>query len=369
MNVISYYEYQSIKGSLVLFSIRLFKVFYSYISTIKRKLLFDAWSISSSPNSDENMKVLFIGKNELDKNYFGHLIFNGNFDEIYLGKIWIWKIFIHLWGLRKNYDLIILKSSMRFCNLFKSRSNFVIPAWIGCEMDLRCEIGSQSMSKKSLKNNLRKIEQSNFSYAITKNLADFNFFYYNMHLPYISKRHGDAAIKKSYKDMKKSFENGELLQIKLGQKVVAGVIIDYKYVEGMPSITILGVLRGDFNYVKKGAIIALYYYTIRYLKERNYEKFNLGLTRPFFSDGVLNYKLNWGAKIVCETPYATLLSLASNNKYLKNFLSRNPFILKERSNLTLATFSDGSLKECPNLPKDKNRLKLYGLNKVSSFSL
>ena len=45
------------------------------------------------------------------------------------------------------------------------------------------------------------------------------YFYYNMHLPYISERHGDAAIKKSYKDMKKSFDNGELLQINFGQKM------------------------------------------------------------------------------------------------------------------------------------------------------
>ena len=72
--------------------------------------------------------------------------------------------------------------------------------------------------------------------------------------------------------MKKSFESGELLQIKEGQEIVAGVIIDYKVMDEMPRITILGVLRGDFNYVKRGAIIALYYYTIQYLKEGNHKK-------------------------------------------------------------------------------------------------
>ena len=369
MNVISYYEYQVIKGSLVLYLIGLPKIFYNYINTIKRKLLFDAWSISNTHHADEYIKILFLGKNEINKNYFCNLIFNESFDETYLGKVWIWRIFLHLWGLRQNYDLIIVNSIMKFCNLFKSRSNFVIPSWVSCEIDLDCAIGSQSMSKKTLKNNLRKLKQGNFSYSITKDPDDFNFFYYNMHLPYISKRHGNTAIKKSYKDMKKKFENGELHQIKEGQEIVAGVIIDYKVMDGIPKITILGVLRGDFDYVKRGAIIALYYYTIQYLKQRNYVKFNLGSTRPFFSDGVLHYKLNWGAKIVCETSHAFLLSLSSKKKYLKNFLSCNPFILKERNNLTLATFSDGSFKECPYLPKDKNKLKLYGLNKISSFSL
>lgn len=369
MKNISYCEYQVAHGSLILLLARLSKIFYGYINIFKRKLLFDAWSISNNNHKDECMKILFLGKNEIDKNYFSKLIFNESFDETYIGKVWIWKIFFYIWGFRKNYDLIIVKSIMRFCNLFKSRSNFVIPSWVSCEIDLGCDIGSQSMSKKTLKNNLRKIKRGNFSYSITKDPDDFNFFYYKMHLPYISKRHGDATIKKSYKDMKKRFENGELLQIKEGQEIVAGVAIDYKAMDGIPIITILGVLRGDFNYVKRGALIALYYYTIQYLKQKKYDKFSLGVTRPFFSDGVLQYKLNWGAKIVCETSHAFLLSLSSKKKYLKNFLSCNPFILKDRNNLTLATFSDQSFKECPYLPKDKNKLKLYGLNKITSVSL
>jgi hypothetical protein len=32
------------------------------------------------------LNVLFIGKNEIDKNYFCNLIFNENCDDIYLGE-------------------------------------------------------------------------------------------------------------------------------------------------------------------------------------------------------------------------------------------------------------------------------------------
>ena len=236
-------------------------------------------------------------------------------------------------------------------------------------IDLCCDIGLQSISKRTLKSNLRKIERVNFRYSLTKDPVDFHFFYYNMHLPYISKRHGDSAFKISYEKMKKSFENGELLQIKEGQEIVAAVIIDYKVMNGIPRTTKLGVLRGDFNYVKRGAIIALYYYTIQYLKEGNHKKISFGLTRPFFSDGVLQYKLNWGAKIVCETSNGFLLSLLSKKKCLKSFLSCNPFIFKDRNSLTLATFSDHNSKECSYLPKDENKLKLYGLDKITSYSL
>jgi hypothetical protein len=308
MNITSNYEFQVIKEPLISFFFSLAKSFYYYINRFQRKLIFDAWSISNRHNSDEHMKVLFIGKNEVDKNYFCNLLFNENFDEIYLGKLGIWRLLFFFWESKKNYDLIIVKSRMKFCNLLKSKSNFVIPDWIGCEIDLCCDIGSQSISKRTLKSNLRKIKRGNFRYSISKDPVDFHFFYHNMHLPYISKRHGDSAFKISYEEMKKSFENGELLQIKEGQEIVAGVIIDHKVMNGIPRITKLGVLRGDFNYVKRGAIIALYYYAIQYLKEKNHEKFSLGSTRPFFSDGVLHHKLNWGAKIVCESPNAFLLS-------------------------------------------------------------
>jgi hypothetical protein len=369
MKITSNYEFQVIKGPLVLALLSLAKIFYDYINRFQRILIFGAWSISNRHNSDEYMSVLFIGNDERDKNYFCNLLFNENFDDYYLGKVGIWRLLLFFRESKKNYDLIIVNSRMKICNLLKCKNSFVIPAWIGCEIDLGCDIGSQSMSKKTIKNNLRKIKQGNFSYSITKNPDDFNSFYYNMHLPYISKRHGDSAFINSYEEMKKSFENGELLQIKEGQEIVAGVIIDYKIIKGIPRITKLGVLRGDFNYVKRGAIIALYYYTIQYLKQKNFEKFSLGLTRPFFRDGVLQYKLNWGAKIVCESSNAFLLSLLSQKKCLKSFLSSNPFIIQDRNNLNLATFFDHSSKECICIPKDKNKIKLYGIDKMAAYLL
>jgi hypothetical protein len=330
-------------------------------------LFFDAWSISNKGKADECTKVIFFGKNKIDKNYFFNLVFKEGFNEIYLGKVAVWRLFFYSWGLSKSYDLIIVKSRMKFCDLLRSKRNFVIPDWISCEIDLCSDIGSRSLSRKTLKNNLRKIKKSNFSYSISKDPVDFHFFYYNMHLPYISERYGSSAIIQSYQEMKKSFKNGELLQVKEGRKNVAGVIIDYKIMNDMPRTTKLGVLRGDFQLVKKGALIALYYYTIQYLKEKKYDKLSLGLTRAFINDGVLLHKLNWGAKIVCETSQAFLLSLYSPKKCLKNFLSDNPFIFKDRNKLSLAIFYYQNLKECPLLHKDEKKLRLCGLDKRTFF--
>lgn len=345
MKKITYSNLQVIKDQL-----------FNNINNFKRKIIFDAWSISSKQHSDECIRVLFIGKgDELDKNYFRSLIFNENYDENYLGKVRIWRIFFFFWRFRKNHDLIIIKTKMNICNIFKSKKRFVIPNWISCEIDIGCDFGSQSISK-SLKNNFRKIKRSNFGYTITKDPLDFNFFYNDMYLPYIKNRHGNLGLEISLEKMKRSFEDGELLLIKDEQEIIAGVLIDYKVMNGVPRITQLGVLRGDSKYVKKGALIAIYYYTIEYLRKRNNEKLSLGLARPFIYDGLLNHKLSWGAKIVCETSYAFLLCILSHKKSLKTFLLNNPFICNDRNSLSLATFTKGNSREDKQFDKYRKKL-------------
>jgi hypothetical protein len=321
-------------------------------------LIFDVWSISSKLHTDENIRALFIGKgDELDKNYFRSLIFDENYDENYLGKVWLWSLIYYLWRTRKNHDLIIVKTKMKICHLFKSKKRFVIPDWISCEIDLCCDLEAESISKNAFRTYLKKVKKGNFGYTITKDPHYFHFFYNNMYLPYILNRHGDLGLKVSLERMKRSFENGELLLIKDGEEVIAGEIIDYKAMNGIPRATQLGVLSGDFDYVKKGALIALYYYTIEYLRKRNYEKFSVGLARPFINDGMLNHKLYWGANIGCETSKAFLLCILSYKKCLKAFLSSNPFIYKDKNNLNLATFGKGNSKQEKKIAKYRKKLK------------
>jgi hypothetical protein len=319
-------------------------------------LIFDVWSISSKHHSDENIRALFIGKgDEIDKNYFRSLIFNENYDENYLGKVWVWSLIYIFWRFRKSHDLIIVKTKMKICNLLRSKKSFVIPDWISCEIDLGSDLKSQSISKHTFKNNVRKIKKCNFGYTITKDPLHFHFFYHNMYLPYLSNRHGSLGLEISFETMKISFQDGELLLIKDGEEIIAGVLIDYKIMNGIPRTTQLGILNGDFHYVKKGALIASYYYTIEYLK-KDHRKLSLGYARPFINDGLLNQKLSWGANIVCETSKAFLLCIVSHKKCLKTFLLTNPFICTDRNGLSLATFSKGNSKEDKKFSKYRKKL-------------
>ena len=182
-------------------------------------LIFDVWSISSKLRPDENIKVFFVGKSDdLDKNYFRNLILNENYDENYLGKVWIWSIFFFYWRLRKKYDLIIVQNKMKICNLFKSNKRFVVPDWISCEINLDSDLRSQSISKKAYTTYIRLMKKSDFGYTISKDPSHFISFYNSMYLPYLSNRHGNLGLEVSLDRMKRSFENGELLY-KMGVKL------------------------------------------------------------------------------------------------------------------------------------------------------
>jgi hypothetical protein len=200
------------------------------------------------------------------------------------------------------------------------------------------------------------MKKGNFEYTISKDPTDFDFFYNNMYIPYIMNRHGDCGLKVSFERMKNSFENGELLFIKQKGKAIAGVIIDYKVMNGTPRTTQLGVLRGDFDYVRKGALIAIYYYTIEYLREKGYKKYSVGLARPFINDGMLNHKLYWGANIVCERSKAFLLCILSNKKCIKDFLLNNPFICIDKKRLILENFTNVNSKEDKKVAKIRERI-------------
>jgi hypothetical protein len=116
------------------------------------------------------------------------------------------------------------------------------------------------------------------------------------------------------------------------------------------------VLNGDIDYVKKGAYMAIYYYTIEYLRKKNHKKFSLGSTRPFINDGILNFKLDWGANIVCEASSAFLLCILSNRKCTKDFLKNNPFLCIDRNRLTLETFSNADSKQDKKYEKIRKRI-------------
>lgn len=340
-----------------------------FLSKIKNlaKLKTDVWSIKSNSLCTENIKTLLLGEN-LDKNYFGDLIYNGNYDERYLGKMWIAKSLFLLLMQRKNYNLLIAVNKMDICNIFKTRKNFLLPTWIDCEFDMSATNEFRSLSKSTLKNNIRKMEKGAYHYSITRSSEDFHFFYHCLYFPYISNRYNHQSVIDSFDKMKKYFKNGEVLLVKNGKKTISGALIQYS-LNGIPKLKRFGILDGDFSYVKRGALTAAYYYSIAYLKKKKIKKISFGASRPFFFDGVLRNKLIWGGKLVSQASRAILLHPLSNLNCIKTFLSNNPFIYEEGDKLILAAVYDGTSEKTEILKKTEDKLINYGISGIKRLSI
>ena len=360
MENITYINFYNVKDFIysLLLLYKTFRIISYPQLLLRRSFLINAWSISGTQENSESLKIFFVGNNT-DLNYYSKIFFNTCTDKVHLGKMWPWSILFHLLRFKNDYDMLLYYNKINILNLMASKKCFIIPDWISCEIDLT----SNSISSQ-VKKNIKKIKKYGYTYKISKDPNDFNFFYNKMYIPYVAKRHKNSLSKMSYETIKNNFENGELILINKRDKTISGGIINYSLMQGIPRGTQLGVCNGDFEYVKEGALVAYYYYAINYLKENGYKTFSLGGTRPFFNDGVLQHKLGWGAKIMCESSNAFLLYRLSNKSSLKKFFTNNPFICIHKKKPSLAVFTDNSSNDDKNLPISNIKKNAYGINDI-----
>jgi len=177
------------------------------------------------------------------------------------------------------------------------------------------------------KNNLKRVRK--YSYEISNDHRDLEFFYEKMYVPYAKRRYADSAQIESFCNIEKIFKNGMLVFVTFDGKRIAASL------DQMIGDTYFlrkgGIIDDDF--IKKGVSIASYYFSILRAKEVNAKIVDFGKSRPFLLDGVLRHKNHWGTKI-CED---------SNIKrfiYLKNVIFEQPFIYFEDNKLKAAIFSD-----------------------------
>jgi len=217
------------------------------------------------------------------------------------------------------------------------------------------------LSKRNAKHFIKKINNSDFYYTISNDPKDFRRFYNNMYLPYVRKRYYNVLLKLEYSLLKHNFSNGELLLIKEGNHVVAGGIINYSIMKGQPRGTQLGVSEGNFDLVKKGALIAYYYYAIQHLTKNGFKNFNIGPARPFWEDGVLKHKLLWSAQLSYKNSNAYAFCINSKNKYMLAFLANNPFLCVHNRSLCLAIFK--------NAPENKSKFSKLSDQKLQRLGI
>lgn len=294
------------------------------------------WSLEGGErHSGQPLRIFFAGQLE-NKNYLARLAFGENHTEIECGGMWLWNAYRQAENDRASHDLTIVDSDVPLSRRPKDSDTFLIPNWIRGEIDLAVAVQKIKKSE-SVKTDLRKIRQQGLCFEVTKEEHEFERFYHDMYLPYANETFAGMMFLMPHEDLRKFMAQSELLWVKNGTEKVAGLML--RYDGDIIRAYALGVKDGDPQYVKSGALGAVYYFAILHLMERGAQRLHLGGTRPFLRDGVLQFKKKWGIRIVDKSSQFFALTRKRNTTGGLAFLANNPFFFETEGVLNGAIFT------------------------------
>ena len=237
---------------------------------------------------------------------------------------------------KTDYSFFIADVPDMFLTFLDVRNWFHIPLWIRGNINISGDINSIIRKQSTLRSDLARIKKYDFVFDTTNEKSKFCDFYRDMYLPYITKRYRDTAWIEDYRMMKKEFSKCDLILVKSKGETIAGGLIAHKSFKAR--LWCIGVNQGNPDHVKEGALGALNYFMIKYLKDKGFESVDFGGSRPFMKDGVLNRKKKWGMRITQKSDRCFIFKLLQNTSGVKAFLINNPFIFSDDKGLVGAVF-------------------------------
>jgi hypothetical protein len=304
--------------------------------------LLELWILSGKETSSgQELSIIFAG-HTVDRNYFANLVFGDSFQKKYMGRKLLWDILKKVKTEKESCSLAIVELHHNLISMYKRLNCFYVPSWISGSIDLSNYKSMISINKNtSLKSDINKIKKNKLNFKISHEMTQLKNFYYNMYKPYIEKVYGDRSIEFStYEFVSKEFRKQgafkDLLLIKKGNECIAGALLYYK--DKYAKLSTLGIKDGNLNYVRDGAIGAIYYFSTLYFEKNGFKNISLGGSRPFLKDGVLRYKRKWKPKISHFKNSGFLIKMLSDTKGSKGFFLKNPFIFEDVSGFNAAIF-------------------------------
>lgn len=260
--------------------------------------------------------------------YLADLLYSGNPSTHELEKISPLRIETQIGARLAGCSLVFIEVDEVFCRHLARRRFMVLPSWAAFVLDLSKPLDQTWNLKKnkSLRENLRKMRRYEYRFEITRDPAQFEYFYYRMYAPYQSARHKKQWIKIGFHQMKRIFHKGLLFMIKRGEDYLSGNL-------AVPRGSTLwmyanGVKDAEIRYLKQGALTATYYHAILWSKENGYRKLDFGHCRPFINGGLWYYKKKWGMEVRKSERIKSVLGMrvCKVNRAVEEFMSGNPFV-------------------------------------------
>jgi len=277
--------------------------------------------------------------NRWNVNYLRGLLFANQPSKNNLGRFSLRKLFRSSPAETDCASLLFVPVSLGQFQYFSPTGFLFIPTWLRGEIKL--PLTDKVLRRETVKADLRKIRQQEFSYEIARGGAAFREFFHKMNRPYVRAVHGDIAFTDWLAHHRRWLVNYEILFVHRRSepaKRLAGIVIIYE--QTGPRLWTLGVREGCFKEVQNGVVAALYHFSFQHLQTRGFSSVRTGSSRAFLNDGVLKFKQKLANEIIGSYPAGFALKVLKLDAAARNFLLANPFVIQETDGMRAVVFAE-----------------------------
>jgi hypothetical protein len=321
----------------------------------------EVWILAGSESSTKHsFRVLFAGT-AVQKNFIVKVAFDGACEEQHVGKVNAWQLYRLIHENGHDCSLAVVEGDFFHRYIYLHGMGFYVPIWIKstAKIPFTCH-----------ESDMRKIKKNKLDHTITTAQDQLDDFYHHMYLPTVTTRHQDRTIAMEYPHMMQKVQEGscELLLVRKDGVPIGGGLI--RTDEAMPRLWSGGTKNGDPIHLKEGAMLAVDYFSSVYLAEKGYQEVDLGLSRSFLSDGVLQYKRRWNIRVAPYNSKGFVVKPLCKSPGLTGFFTHNPFVCLGHGRLAEVVFVDGE-GQCSgeNLERLRSAYAMSGISEFKVFQI
>ena len=267
-----------------------------------------------------------------------------------------------------NCSLAIVAGPQQILSFLSREEDFCVPWWIDAELDL--DEAQESMGRpKSLKEDLRRVRNNQLGYTVSKDAANYRYYYDRFYVPTITGSHGAAALLSSFDERWQEIDSGgaEVMFVTMDEKPIGGLILNYR--NEIPALRDIGILDGNKEILKTGVISAAHYFAMTHLKEQGFERVCLGLSRCFLNDGVLTYKQKWKPTLMESSQESFMFRVSRLNNASRSFLRSSSYVAEQDGGIHFAFFAANDEDARANESQLTRLSSIYGIDAYSSIDV
>ena len=291
--------------------------------------------------------VIQIGRQASDP-YIAHLLYGSYLHGEKVGSVPAWNIGHAIRRWETSADLIFFRNEQFRPPDPIARRMLTLPYFVQQVVDLPPSSSDMlshfynEATHWTLKSNLKSIRKARFEHEFNRDPGMLNHFYHHLYVPYIRERYLDTAEILSWPGFQGLYGAMELMLIRRKGRIVAGCV--NQHIGNTYRMHVAGVLSADKEFLKTGIVSALYWFSFCEAHRRGCLEVDLGVSRPFMKDGLLEYKKKWRSRVTPSMYKRTGIWLlpCGNRPEMFRALEDNPFFCELDGRLTGLIFLGGN---------------------------